>query len=155
MGGSPLRIQLTLVPSAEASREARRLLEAFPDLTPYPDLLFAAQLLTHELVTNSARHGNLPADQPVRLMVEGDTETVSIQVAHGGSGFDALAVLAEQYRREELYHGLFLLDALADRWGFGCEDGCRISFEIDLVPGRRIWRGCELIPFVSAASAIE
>jgi anti-sigma regulatory factor (Ser/Thr protein kinase) len=155
MGGSRLRIQLTLAPSAEASREARRLLESFPDLEPYPDLLFTAQLLTHELVTNSARHGNVPPRQPVRLTVEGNTETVCVEVAHKGTGFDALAVLAEHYRRKELYHGLFLLDALADRWAFGRDGGCALSFQLDLVPGRRTWRGRVPTPAINPSGAPE
>lgn len=155
MGGSRLRIQLTLVPSAAASREARRLLEVFPDLSPYPDLLFTAQLLTHELVTNSARHGNLAPTQSVHLTVEGNTETLAVEVAHHGRGFDALAVLADHYRREELYHGLFLLDALADRWGFARDGSCSLSFQLDLVPGRRSWRGREATRAISAAGAGE
>lgn len=153
MGGSRLRIQLTLLPTAAASREARRLLEVFPDLAPYPDLLFTAQLLTHELVTNSARHGNLRPSQPVHLIVEGDLETVAVEVTHHGRGFDALAMLAEHYRRRELYHGLFLLDALADRWGFARDGSCRLSFQLDLVPGRRGWRGRDAVSAISPAGA--
>lgn len=143
MDVSRIRIQLTLLPSTEASRQARRFLEAVPDLEPYPDLLFTTQLLAHELVTNSVRHGDLEAAHPVRLTVECENETMHVEVAHGGRGFDALAVLAEHHRRGELYHGLFLLDTLADRWGFRRDGGCRLSFELDLVPGRRQWRGRE------------
>jgi two-component sensor histidine kinase len=146
---------MTLLPSAGGSTKARGLLESVPDLAPYPDLLFTAQLLTHELVTNSTRHGRLKPEQPIRLTVEADTETVSVGVAHDGPGFDALAVLAEHYRREELYHGLFLVDALADRWGFDRDGGCTLAFQLDLVPGRRQWRGRKATPRDQPASAAE
>jgi anti-sigma regulatory factor (Ser/Thr protein kinase) len=141
MGLSRLRIQLTLVPSPEASRQARKFLETVPDLAPYPDLLFTAQLLTHELLMNSVHHGELAHWHTVKLTAESDNETLSVQVVHRGSGFDALAALSEHYRRRELYHGLFLIDALADRWGYTRQGGCTLSFDLDLVPGRRPWHG--------------
>jgi two-component sensor histidine kinase len=146
---------MTLVPSAGGSKRARGLLESVPDLAPYPDLLFTTQLLTHELVTNSARHGHLEPEQPIRLTVEADTATVSVEVRHDGPGFDALAVLAEHYRREELYHGLFLVDALADRWGFERDGACTLGFQLDLVPGRRQWRGREATSAISPADAAD
>jgi anti-sigma regulatory factor (Ser/Thr protein kinase) len=143
MGGSRIRIQLTVVPTPEASRQARHMLDVIPDLAPCPDLLFTAQLLTHELITNSVRHGSLSPEQPIRVAVECLEETMRVEVTHAGRCFDPLAELAGQYRRGELYHGLFLLDALADRWGFGSRGVCSLVFEIELVPGRRPWRGRE------------
>lgn len=143
MGGSRIRIQLTVVPTAEASRQARHMLGVLPDLATCPDLLFTAQLLTHELIMNSLRHGRLPPQQPIRIVVECSEATMRVEVTHRGRGFDPLAELAEQYRRAELHHGLFLIDTLADRWGYRSRSLCGLAFEIDLVRGRRAWRGRE------------
>jgi anti-sigma regulatory factor (Ser/Thr protein kinase) len=142
MGSSRIRIQFTVAPSPEASRKARLLLEPIPDLEPYPDLLFAAQLLAHELVANSVRHARPAGAQPVRLTVECDGQTLSVEVSDRGPGFDPLSALAEHWRRQARFHGLFLLDSLADRWGYRRDRvGFGIWFEIDLVPGRRPWHG--------------
>ena len=130
----------------DAPRFARRLLEALPELACLPDVRFAAQLLASELVANSVRHARVSGPDAVLLTLECDERTLRAGVLDGGAGFDPLLSLAEHYARGQLHRGIFLVDALADRWGFRRVDGCCVWFEIDLVPGRRPWRGREPIP---------
>jgi serine/threonine-protein kinase RsbW len=133
--------------SATALQAARQVIDERAELMPYPDLQFAARLLTSELVANAFRHGRLGVDDVVALCVECSDETLCVEVRDTGRGFDPLARIVEYARRGENYRGLFLVNALADRWGFrrGTNECC-LWFELELVPGRRPWRGRELIP---------
>jgi anti-sigma regulatory factor (Ser/Thr protein kinase) len=132
--------------SAAAPGLARRSLDAVDELERYPDLRFAAQLLVSELVANSVRHASLARDEALTLSVECGEETLRIEVTDGGAGFNALSVLAEHARSDQRYRGIYFVNALADRWGFRRGDGgCHVWFEIDLVPGRRSWRGRDRI----------
>jgi len=144
MGGSRVRIHWRLPSRADAPRQARGLLESARDLASHPDVVFAARLITHELVANSVRHANLSPAKPIQLVLEFDDDVLFVDVSHPDEGFDALAALATHYRQAEPHHGLFLLDTLADRWGFrrgGSRSG--VSFELDLMTGRRTWNGRE------------
>jgi anti-sigma regulatory factor (Ser/Thr protein kinase) len=132
--------------SRDAPRLARQIVGTVPPLANYPDLHFAAQLLTSELVANSVRHARWSLDQALTLTVEYDDETLRVLVMDTASGFDALGLLAEHRRQRERHRGIALVDALADRWGFRRGAGSLVWFEIDLVPGRRPWRGRQQIP---------
>ncbi|HXF97860.1 MAG TPA: ATP-binding protein [Gaiellaceae bacterium] len=128
--------------SPSAAREARRIVAALPQLVD-PDLAFTAQLLTSELVANSVRHAGLAPGDSIALAVRSDGERIRVEVEDGGPCFDPLAFLVRHRRSDEGHHGLVLVDALADRWGFRRGERCCVWFEIDLVPGRRPWRGRE------------
>ena len=131
--------------SPAAPRRAREGIETVDELAHYPDLRFAAQLLASELVTNCVRHA-VPGGEPISLLLEWDERTLRAEVSDRGAGFDVSGVLAGYRQRNERHRGLSIVDALADRWGFRRGDGrFRIWFELDLVPGRRPWRGRERI----------
>lgn len=135
-----------LTATPDAPRLARRLIEDLPGLARLPDLRFAAQLLASELVANSVRHAGVSIADTVLLALECDERMLRVEVLDRGAGFDPLLSLAEHYARGQLHRGIFLVDALADRWGFRRVDGGCVWFELDLVPGRRPWRGREPIP---------
>jgi anti-sigma regulatory factor (Ser/Thr protein kinase) len=132
--------------SPVAPRLARELLGEIDELACKPDLCFSSQLLASELVANCIRHGSANAEGGITLSVECDEDTLRVEVRDGGTGFDPLARLREHYRRDARHHGMVLLDALADCWGYRRTPGCLVWFEIDLVPGRRPWRGRVPIP---------
>lgn len=140
------RLDLRLHTSLTAMREAREILRELDELDPYPDLRFVAELLTTELVSNVLRHAAVQAGEPFQLTVERHPDTLRVQVADGGRGFDPLALLRIHSTNESRHRGIFLIHALADRWGFRRDPGCCLWFEIDLLPGRRAWRGRERIP---------
>ena len=136
-----------LLPAAlDAPRLARRTIARAGELAHYPDLRFAAQLLASELVANGVRHAGGVSDRHLVLTLECDEETLHVEVRDPGPGFDVLGRVGVHHLRGERVRGLVLLDALADRWGFRRGDGFVVWFELDLVPGRRPWRGREPVP---------
>lgn len=137
--------------SPVAPRLARRILGEIEELASKPDLRFSSQLLASELVANCVRHGSSNIEGGMTLSVECRGHTLRVEVRDGGPGFDPLARLREHYRRDARHVGIFFLDALADRWGFRRSPGSLVWFEIDLVPGRRPWRGREPIPRMRSA----
>jgi anti-sigma regulatory factor (Ser/Thr protein kinase) len=129
-----------------AARLARGAVAGVSELARYEDLQFVAALLASELVTNAVRHAELAQHDVVMLLVQTANGAVHIEVSDPGPGFFPLPHTRSRPGRR-LEHGLHLVDVLADRWGYRCEaSGCCIWFDIDLVPGRRPWRGREPIP---------
>jgi hypothetical protein len=86
------------------------------------------------------------------LTIECDESTLHIELADHGRGVDPLSHLARYQRTGSRRNGIYLVDALADRWGYRRREGTTIWFEIDLVPGRRPWHGREAAPKTGASS---
>lgn len=136
--------------SPVAPRLARDAVAECEALAPYPDLSFTAQLLSSELIANAVRHARQEPGERVSLLVECDDEVLRVEVRDGGPGVDPLALLVEHAQEDERHRGLFLVHALADRWGFRRAEGSYLVwFELDLLPGRRPWRGREPVPGAS------
>jgi anti-sigma regulatory factor (Ser/Thr protein kinase) len=109
---------------------------AVASLAPFLDRAVAenAELLVSELVTNSVRHAGLPADASLEFSVRASHETLMIEVADAGRGFDhpsqarPVAVAGSEAASG---WGLFLVDRIADRWGAAEADGeTRVWFEL-------------------------
>lgn len=129
-----------------ATRLAREAVDDVPELEPYEDLRFVTALLTTELVANAVRHADVHPDDDLAFRADSEDGSVHVEVSDPGPGFFPL-LHARSRPGKRLEHGIHLVDVLADRWGFRCDrPGCCIWFEIDLVPGRRAWRGREPIP---------
>jgi anti-sigma regulatory factor (Ser/Thr protein kinase) len=139
-------VVIRLPATMKAARLARDAVEEVARLDGHEDLQFVASLLTSELVTNAVRHAGLAEHDDLGLLVETVDGAVHVEVSDTGPGFFPLPhTRSKPGRRVE--HGLHLVDVLADRWGFRCEaPGCCMWFDLDLVPGRRPWRGREPIP---------
>ena len=139
-------VALRLPATFGATRLARDALDDIPELTPYEDLQFVAALLTTELVANAVRHARLAPGDGLEFLGASANGCVHVEVSDPGAGFFPLPHLRSK-PGNRIEHGLHLVDVLADRWGFRRDcPGCRVWFEIDLVPGRRPWRGREPIP---------
>ncbi len=123
------------------ARDARQLVSTVEPLCRHPDLLFTVQLLATELVANVIRHTNLPQNAGVPIILDTSEATIRLEVVDDGPGFDPLEQLRLHSTTNTDHHGLLLLNALADRWGFRHHDNFHIWFELDLTPGRRPWRG--------------
>jgi anti-sigma regulatory factor (Ser/Thr protein kinase) len=142
--GQGLNVRLRA--SLSAPRAARQALAGIGTLARQGELLFISQLLTAELVSNVLRHSNLAPGDEFLLRIDCDDATLAVEVTDAGAGFNPLLLLREHALSDAHHRGLALINALADRWGFLCGTGCRVWFELDLVPGRRPWRGREPIP---------
>jgi anti-sigma regulatory factor (Ser/Thr protein kinase) len=108
---------------------------AVAGLAPYlhPSVAENAELLVSELVTNSVRHAGLPVDASIEFSVRASHETLMVEVADAGKGFDHPTVgpLAVAGTEAASGWGLFLVDQIADRWGAVQVDGeTRVWFEL-------------------------
>jgi len=144
--GEEEMVALRLPATVGAARLAREAVEDVVELEPYEDLRFVTALLTTELVANAVRHAGLAPDDDVALLAESGGGSVHVEVSDAGPCFFPLPHARSQ-PGHRIEHGLHLVDVLSDRWGYRCDrPGCCVWFEIDLVPGRRPWRGREPVP---------
>jgi anti-sigma regulatory factor (Ser/Thr protein kinase) len=91
---------------------------------------FDIRLLVSELVTNSVRHAQLGPDDSIHLKVTMGDQSVRVEVADGGPGFDPPAEEPTPEQAADSGWGIFFVKQLADRWGVDREPGC-VWFEID------------------------
>ena len=113
-------LSVTLAPTAEAPRRARRALQQ-GGLDP--DLDHVVSLLVSETVANAVRHAGQG-----EIVVEGmfSDGYARIWVTDEGPGFDP------EVRHEVSGFGLRLVDKLATDWGVEREDaGCSVWFMVD------------------------
>jgi anti-sigma regulatory factor (Ser/Thr protein kinase) len=127
-----LNTRLPLDPTAGV--RARRSLESF---RPYLDRhsFDALRLLVTELVNNSIKHSGRPEGDPIDLTVELAEGTVRAEVVDQGTAAP-LPQPADNGHRESGW-GLFLLDRLAEDWGFTSGGPTRVWFELSTRPGDR------------------
>jgi anti-sigma regulatory factor (Ser/Thr protein kinase) len=113
--GAAVLCRLTLPGRPDHVREARGLVaKALADL---PDRRDDAVLMTSELVTNAVLHTN--SRRPggtVMITVLESAGGVRVEVADSGSELTAPVVRAEEFAADG--HGLFLVQSLADQWGY-------------------------------------
>jgi anti-sigma regulatory factor (Ser/Thr protein kinase) len=94
-----------------------------------PEVLFNLRLLVTELVGNSVRHAGLTAGDRITVDFDVDHSRVRVVVSDPGPGVTEL----EPVRPGTSGYGLFLVDALADRWGVEAgSPQSSVWFEIDL-----------------------
>jgi anti-sigma regulatory factor (Ser/Thr protein kinase) len=91
---------------------ARR--EIDPLMAELPEVADDVRLLVSELVTNSIRHGGCDPDATVDVRLVSTGTSLRIEVCDPGNGFEPEVVPRPD---EEGGWGLFLVDALTDRWG--------------------------------------
>ena len=107
--------RLTLPGRPDHVREARSLVaKVLGDLHPRLD---DAVLMTSELVTNAVLHTNSRRpDGTVMITVLESAGGVRVEVADSGSELTAPVVRADVFCADG--HGLFLVQSLADQWGY-------------------------------------
>ncbi|HEX8066135.1 MAG TPA: SpoIIE family protein phosphatase [Thermoleophilaceae bacterium] len=120
--------QVSLANEPQAPARARRAVEALAGPLP-SELVEELKLLATELVTNSCRHAEA-RHEPVLLELSIEERVVRLAVTDAGSGFEPPAASAEP--EDEAGRGLFIVDALADRWGVDRAGGTRVWAELDL-----------------------
>jgi len=90
-----------------------------------------ARLLVSELATNSIRHARLERGGWVRLTACVEEGSLRVEITDSGRGFEP-AVPKDADPELGSGRGLFLVDALADRWGVDRNGVTRAWFEMDL-----------------------
>ncbi len=89
-----------------------------------------AQLLVVELVANSVRHADTPADAALNVRGEIRRGALRLEVEDRGSG-GSIARRAADLQRGGGF-GLNVVEALARRWGVDRDAGTRVWAEIDI-----------------------
>ena len=117
-----------LTPRPEAARLARGMIQPLESLLD-ADAMERAQLLVTEVVANSVMHG--ATSEPIHVSMEARPETLHVQVSDaGGPSFEPQVHLPGS--GSESGWGLFLVDALSDRWGVDSDADVTVWFEVDL-----------------------
>jgi anti-sigma regulatory factor (Ser/Thr protein kinase) len=112
----------------EAATMARTAIQDM--LTSVPrSVLFDAQLLTSELVSNAVRHAGLGPEDAVGLTIALTPDRLHVGVLDDGPGFEAAA-----HRPDAVGGwGLLLVETVSDRWGVvRGQRTNEVWFEIDL-----------------------
>jgi anti-sigma regulatory factor (Ser/Thr protein kinase) len=100
---------------------------------PDDAIVHSAMLLTSELVTNAIRHSRSgECGGSVRLVVLEVPDGICVEVTDSGSADDSPVVKDDVYTCDG--HGLFLVEAVADQWGYrrGADAGTTVWFRLDL-----------------------
>lgn len=118
-----------------ASAEARARIEDELASALEPQRLDDARLMTAELISNAVRHAPPEPDGSIRLDIQREPDLVRIVVRDGGRHMD----LNEPtfLTKSDGHYGLFVVDALADRWGFSIDGDMGVWFEVDTEMGSR------------------
>jgi anti-sigma regulatory factor (Ser/Thr protein kinase) len=95
-----------------------------------PDRLRDLHLLVSEVVNNSVLHGGVGEDGWIEIVVEADGERLRCEVRDSG-------VQGEPAPRDPDFEngggfGLYLVDAMASRWGSDRDAHLTVWFELDL-----------------------
>jgi len=120
MAGAAVLGSLTIPGRPEHVREARAFVaKALGDLHPHLD---TAVLLTSELVTNAVMHSSSHCiGGSVTILIMESAGGMRIEVADEGSELSSPVVRGDAYASDG--HGLFLVQTLADQWGYLRDDG--------------------------------
>lgn len=124
----PPQLDERLPGSLTAASEARRKLEPFHSFLG-TQRFEELRLLVNEMVTNSLRHaGALKAG--IGLKVKATAGVLRVEVTDQGPGFDP--EVNPPTVDQTSGRGLFLVQALSDRWGVIRSGGTMVWAEIDL-----------------------
>jgi anti-sigma regulatory factor (Ser/Thr protein kinase) len=132
--GAAVLGSLTIPGRPEHVREARAFVaKALGELHPSRD---SAVLLTSELVTNAVMHSSSRSHGgTVTVVIAESDDGIRIEVADAGSDLSAPVVRGDIYASDG--HGLFLVQALADQWGYVRENcGTTVWFWFGAAPAR-------------------
>ena len=129
-GARSLLLATRLRPNAGALSRARAAVDRLELPVQYPERGFDLRLLVSELVANAIKHGR-GVGTSILLSVEQIGTTLRVAVEDAGPPFTP-APTERPAPDATSGRGLYLLTALADRWGVEQRHGNRAWFEIDL-----------------------
>jgi anti-sigma regulatory factor (Ser/Thr protein kinase) len=129
--GDAGRMEVVVASGLDAPAAARAAVTAWLSPQVADQVLDDAQLLVSELVTNSVRHAQLASDARVRVSVEICDGFVRLEVEDPGDV--AIGAVAPD-REHGGGFGLFLVEALAQRWGSKHEGTTCVWAELAIAP---------------------
>jgi anti-sigma regulatory factor (Ser/Thr protein kinase) len=109
-------VSLRLAAAPASVGTARQAVDGLEWLSEQVEAAFNVRLLVTELVTNSIRHADLASNDEVSVDIQPVPAGVRVEVADPGEGF-ARPVFTEKPPAGTGGRGIYLVDALADRWG--------------------------------------
>ena len=125
------RLEVGVVAGIHAPATARAAVERWLSGRVSEKFFDDVRLLVSELVTNSVRHADVTRDATVRLSVEMAGGVVRLEVEDSGDG----AIQAVPPDREHGGgFGLYIVDALAERWGSAHDGNTRVWAELSVSP---------------------
>ncbi len=125
-------ISLLLPARVESARAARHAVDKLR-FDQHGEAVFHLRLLITELVGNSVRHAGLSSADTIILEIQIRPHQFRAQVTDRGPGFTR--PVFDEPPTGSGGRGLYLVDALADRWGAEPtpeHDGWLVWFELDL-----------------------
>lgn len=125
-------ISLLLPARVESARAARHAVDKLR-FDQHAEAVFNLRLLITELVGNSVRHAGLSSADTIILEIQIRPHQFRAQVTDRGPGFTR--PVFDEPPTGSGGRGLYLVDALADRWGAEPtpeHDGWLVWFELDL-----------------------
>ena len=126
-------LRITLPSTAQAPGRARRAVERLCGSID-ANVVEQLKLVATELVTNSCRHAAAKGD-PIGLVLSVEDTLVRLSVTDTGPGFDAPT--GQPDLEGESGRGLFIVDALAQRWGVDNSGGTRVWLELTIPSSAR------------------
>ena len=129
--GDVRRMEVVVASGLDAPAAARAAVTAWLSPQVADQVLDDAQLLVSELVTNSVRHAQLAAGATVRVSVEICDGFVRLEVEDPG---DVVIGAVAPNREHGGGFGLFLVEALARRWGSKYEGSTCVWAELAIAP---------------------
>jgi anti-sigma regulatory factor (Ser/Thr protein kinase) len=124
-------MEVVVASGLDAPAAARAAVTAWLSPQVADQVLDDAQLLVSELVTNSVRHARLAAGATVRVSVEICDGFVRLEVEDPG---DVAVGAVAPDREHGGGFGLFLVEALAQRWGSKHEGSTCVWAELAIAP---------------------
>jgi anti-sigma regulatory factor (Ser/Thr protein kinase) len=124
-------MEVVVASGLDAPAAARAAVAAWLSPQVADQVLDDAQLLVSELVTNSVRHAQLAAGATVRVTVEICEGFVRLEVEDPGDV--AIGAVAPD-REHGGGFGLFLVEALAQRWGSNHDGSTCVWAELAIAP---------------------
>lgn len=123
-------VSLLLPASLESPHAARHTVDEL-GLDHDQEAAFNLRLLITEVVGNSVRHAGLTPADTIIFELQLSSTLVRVQITDRGPGF--IRPTIDEPPTGTSGRGLFLVDALADRWGTESNDAqVSVWFEIDL-----------------------